>query len=133
MLVHKHPDNLEQGCKHGNRNHIDAADGAGAEAVGVLFGAAPSERDRLYPHPSTIFSPEHVSPLPYRTALDDLASACHALEKAEIEACHQRTFALKLHRLQRIAVDNLGREAFEGLAEFEPWALPPNCGGPAQL
>ena len=69
----------------------------------------------------------------YRTALDDLASARHALEEAEIEACHRRTFALKPHRLQRIAVDNLGREAFEGLAEFEPWVLPPNCGGPAQL
>lgn len=68
----------------------------------------------------------------YRTALDDLASARHALEEAETEACHRRTFALKPHRLQRIAVDNLGGEAFEGLAEFEPWVLPPNCGGPAQ-
>ena len=68
----------------------------------------------------------------YRPVLDDLAAARHALEKAEVEACHRRTAALPPHPFQRIAVDNLGREPFDGLAEFEPWVQPPEIGGPTQ-
>ena len=68
----------------------------------------------------------------YRTELDDLAAARHALEKAEADACRRRTALLPPHPFQRIVADNLGSETYDGLAEFEPWVLPPSCGGPAE-
>ena len=67
----------------------------------------------------------------YGPVLDALAAARHALEEAEIAACRRRTLALPPHPRQRVVADNLGGEAFEGLALFEPWLLPPSAGGPA--